>query len=683
MREFFRLEAARNFLWKQVATTMLTIVAFAVFFFRLEVRTFHGDELWSLKTVHGIGTSLSNILYFLMLRLWSFGGTSEFWLRSLSALFAVAAVPITFLSGKGLFEKKLMFAASLLLATSPFLVVYAQQVRFYSLFLLASCVSVAVFLHYLNHPSKPHLLFLMVANMILLLTHTMAILLIASQWVTLFLLSKTWTPHQKMAATILVLALGIFLLSFQPVKEFGFNAIAHLTNAVPSFSKSKGWSLIQWVKIPRTFYSFVFGESVYPLKYELVIPGLILYGSMFLTGLWRLQRRPAIFVFIVTTGLLSLVLLYFVFDPLVPSTYASASPRYLIFLLPLFYLVVSIGASGKKMLWLVLGLILINAGSLNAYWANAWSEGDDLIDWRNVTQWVGRYVNPQTLVLLEGRAKDVSRRYFPSEWNQKDTYSSFSDPTSNPWGAFSRIIFLSSNFHKDVREQNTVVIRGIESGYEETDARSQYPLFVYVYDKKNLPGSTYRVDPKTGSLQIPKEIYGLEFQDLKLPFAAKYLNRSLESHGGFSLPLPTGNFSQEIRLAMPSRASRLVILTNMTGAEDLKEGAIVAQLLIRDTSGSSQTFSLREGYETNSWDKTCRAENCKTGYSWKKRMALLGSARYPKSWREFEARIFATELILSHSTFIKSVELVRTNSSGTLHVWGIFLEPPQGNQGHA
>ena len=83
-------------------------------------------------------------------------------------------------------------------------------------------------------------------------------------------------------------------------------------------------------------------------------------------------------------------MLYLILDELIPHDYTGASPRYLIFLLPLFFLVAAKGLEEKKAIWLLVPLIVVNMGSLGLYWYGDWAYTDDLIDWRAVSQWTAR-----------------------------------------------------------------------------------------------------------------------------------------------------------------------------------------------------------------------------------------------------------------------------------------------------
>ncbi|HWR13187.1 MAG TPA: glycosyltransferase family 39 protein [Terriglobales bacterium] len=72
-------------------------------------------------------------LYYLLLRPWVFFGSSEAWIRAVSAVFSAGTVPFVYLIGRELRDRRTGLIASLLFALSPFAVEYAQEARGYSL----------------------------------------------------------------------------------------------------------------------------------------------------------------------------------------------------------------------------------------------------------------------------------------------------------------------------------------------------------------------------------------------------------------------------------------------------------------------------------------------------------------------------------------------------------------------
>ena len=125
--------------------------------YRLGFQSIWGDEALTLQ-VYTVGSSfsqlLSNIwergfhppLYFLIAHYWYLLGTSEFMLRFPSAVFGVAAIPVTYLVARRLFGNTAGGISALVIAVSPFHIWYSQEARMYSLQVLLILASTLFFL---------------------------------------------------------------------------------------------------------------------------------------------------------------------------------------------------------------------------------------------------------------------------------------------------------------------------------------------------------------------------------------------------------------------------------------------------------------------------------------------------------------------------------------------------------
>jgi uncharacterized membrane protein len=90
-------------------------------------------------------------LYYLFLHYWvTTFGDSEFAVRSLSVVFGVLAIPMTYLVGRRLFDREAGLVAALLLALSPFNIYYSQEARMYSMMVLLALLSMYFFLRLLQ-----------------------------------------------------------------------------------------------------------------------------------------------------------------------------------------------------------------------------------------------------------------------------------------------------------------------------------------------------------------------------------------------------------------------------------------------------------------------------------------------------------------------------------------------------
>ncbi len=145
---------ARWFLWSVVA---LTALAASLRFSTLGLQSYRHDEavtagrvlVSSLSgTMHLVWTSESTPpLYYLVAWLWShLFGVQEVGLRSLSALFGTATVPVAYLAGRELIGRRTGVAVAAIVAVNPILVWYSQDARAYALLVLLSTAALLFFL---------------------------------------------------------------------------------------------------------------------------------------------------------------------------------------------------------------------------------------------------------------------------------------------------------------------------------------------------------------------------------------------------------------------------------------------------------------------------------------------------------------------------------------------------------
>ncbi|WP_198648936.1 glycosyltransferase family 39 protein, partial [Cyanothece sp. BG0011] len=95
-----------------------------------------------IGTIYGLAKEEAQLppLYFLLVKLWvSLFGNSVTVTRSLSAILSIISCLVLYLLCKELFELNIVaWLAMALLAVSPFYVIYSQEARPYSLWLLTS-----------------------------------------------------------------------------------------------------------------------------------------------------------------------------------------------------------------------------------------------------------------------------------------------------------------------------------------------------------------------------------------------------------------------------------------------------------------------------------------------------------------------------------------------------------------
>jgi mannosyltransferase len=151
-------------------------------------------------------------LYFVLLSLWVRAvGDGESAVRSLSALFGVATVPVTYLLARRLLGVVPAVAATVLLVVSPIHVRYAQEARTYTLLTLGASVALLALAHILTGDRR-------------------------RRWWAAIVLSSALTLHLHNTALLFLLALNV-----------AFGAAALLARTTPQFERPRlrDWLLAQ------------------------------------------------------------------------------------------------------------------------------------------------------------------------------------------------------------------------------------------------------------------------------------------------------------------------------------------------------------------------------------------------------------------------------------------------------
>ena len=163
----------------------------AIRFSTLDQQSFWLDEAttWGIVS-HGLGHVLSAVprtestppLYYVLAWLWAqLFGTGEVGLRSLSAVFGTAAIPVMWALGRRLASVRVGLAAALLTAVNPLLFWYSQEARTYSLLVLLSALSLLAFMRAVARPSPGRLLTWGVVCALALLSHYFAAFVIVGE----------------------------------------------------------------------------------------------------------------------------------------------------------------------------------------------------------------------------------------------------------------------------------------------------------------------------------------------------------------------------------------------------------------------------------------------------------------------------------------------------------------------
>lgn len=178
----------------------ILFAATALRFYQLDHKSLWGDEI---AQVRRSSIELLRILdeyrapprFFLPFVLEHFArriGTDEFWLRLPSTLASVLAVAVMFCAARRLIGRAGAVAAALLIAVAPYQIWYAQEARMYAAHTLYTLLSLYYFLALVRSPNPVNAFGLFLANTLAVYNHLFGVMPILSESVIALGLGAQW-----------------------------------------------------------------------------------------------------------------------------------------------------------------------------------------------------------------------------------------------------------------------------------------------------------------------------------------------------------------------------------------------------------------------------------------------------------------------------------------------------------
>lgn len=395
MRKWFQAAVEGRHHWLLVGLIGLT---FALRMLGLDAESLWRDEVDAVRfAIQPLGDLLgffvvpgqNGPLYYLLLRPWlHLAGHSELALRFLSLAFGTLTVPLVYRLGRRLFPTlpSLALLAALLTAGSPYLVWYSREGKMYTLAVALVLFSMDRYLAALERGGWHRWLLYVVGASAAFYVHLIAALMVPAQAILFFLQgSETrqsrWKPWLASMAVLTVPYLP--LLSWQ---------LPLILNP----SDSTGY---QFVSLPRMLHSLLANYSMGVMHSDVLWSLALFVGLLLAAGMiWRGQKDRLRSLAILLCWLLVPLLLFFLIT-LVRPIYTA---RYLIFVLPAYLLLLSVGLVAiwrhsrlLASLWLVL-LLVSNARGI---WVQARTPLK--ADFRGATGYVAGRMAPSDLLLFQ------------------------------------------------------------------------------------------------------------------------------------------------------------------------------------------------------------------------------------------------------------------------------------------
>ncbi len=285
----------------------------AVRFASLGLQSFHHDEVITVMRVipgsftemlHRVRTSESNPpLYYVLAWGWAKAfGTGEVGIRSLSALFGAATVPVGYLIGRQLTSRRTGLILAALVAVNPMLIWYSQEARSYALLVFFGALSFLFFARALDTRRGRDLALWALFSALALCSHYFAVFAVAIEaaWL-LVALRAQWRRLLPAVGAVALTGLALTPLIAAQVNPH------HI-----------GW--IEGTPLPsrllQTGVSFLIGETGHviaepPRERYAVVPAVAVALALVLAVGWgsRRERRSAALAGAVGTGVVALAVI--------------------------------------------------------------------------------------------------------------------------------------------------------------------------------------------------------------------------------------------------------------------------------------------------------------------------------------------------------------------------------------
>jgi mannosyltransferase len=392
-------------------------------FASIDVQSFHHDEVITAIRVipgsfgdmlHAVKASESNPpLYYALAWGWTKAfGSDEVGLRSLSALFGTATVPLAYCIGTELAHRRAGLIAAALVAVSPMLIWYSQEARSYALLVLLCTASLLFFTRALRTRSGKDLALWALCSALALYSHYFAAFAVGIETIWLLVaLRARWRVLLPAVAVVAVAGLALLPLVSAQVNP------THI-----------GWieeGLLS-TRFLETGVSFLIGETGHviaepPRERYALLPVVLFAVSLLLVAAWgrRRERRGALLGVAVGSGVVVLTLIaalagkdYIVERNLLPA------------LMPLA-IAASIGFAAERVRRLGLLLAIV----LCSYWAAfdvyvTQTPNLQRPDFRAITEELGPPRGPRAIITWKLAADPVrlylddgSQRIYSGDWS--------------------------------------------------------------------------------------------------------------------------------------------------------------------------------------------------------------------------------------------------------------------------
>ncbi|MCX6639542.1 MAG: glycosyltransferase family 39 protein [bacterium] len=413
---------------------LILLVGAILLFANLGLYDIWGDEVFTfpkgrnlsevLSTTKSIAITVHPPLYNFLHYFWQhgFAGNDVVRNRFLYALFGFVNLLLVYRLGSRFLSKQSALFATLLCATSPFLVMYSRMLRWYPLSVTLMLLTILLFERYRRSGRWSDWIFFTLNGTILIYSDYLGLVLLGSLYLYLFLHPKSSAAPIK---RWLLAGLVMFIL-FLPWLPVLLDQIGREYDVYPEVAQKatlenprmaqkqfglRGMIFNSVQKVGFLAYTFTLGETTYPWRLVTSIPVLLAFLLLFLILVFKMrgptENNTRFLFFVFTLSLIVLIVLSEVHRNFSSRTFQL--PSKIMFLLPLFLLLIAQGWQklNRKTLQVALGAIIIG---VNCYGLNNYFQGQQflnpkyLVPWRQIQHDIEDRAQSSDLVVTDEEA---------------------------------------------------------------------------------------------------------------------------------------------------------------------------------------------------------------------------------------------------------------------------------------
>ncbi len=393
--------------------------------------------------------------YHLVLHFWTlFTGNSVLMARILSLIFFVLSIPAVYFLGKRAVNKHVGLIAATLLAVSPFMNWYGNEIRMYSLMTLLAILNQYFFLTIFKTHDRDSWIGYFITALFGIFTHYFFFFVLVTQVIFFFMYKRLFQPKALKKFIIMAIILAIL---FSPWLIY-VRSLDSVSNSSPLLITPDS------VNVFNAFSQFLFGFQNDHLNTILVSlwPLTVLLGFLALRENKKVSPEA---IYILLSILIPIAAAFAVSVTLVPLFVS----RYLILTIPALYIFIgwifsTYPAPLRKVLTAILIFTMLAGLMVEAYSPSAPVKED----YKQAATFLEQYAAPQDIIILS-----APFTVYPIEYYYRGNAEIATLPIWNRFVTGPIPPFNEANLEKDVdtlkgSHEKAYFLLSYDQGYEET-----------------------------------------------------------------------------------------------------------------------------------------------------------------------------------------------------------------------